>query len=226
MKRYTLLFACLLIAAATVASTPDTVVTVTGKLISSEDNTPVQGTIEYKKLPYGSEVGRISSNANGEYTIYVHGSSNYSVKVSADGHFDLTDQVTISSAAMTKDFRLSGGGAGTVFTLENLIFEMGDDEITSASFTELDDLASRLQANPAMIIQLEGHTDTRGDAQQNMNLSQRRVDAVKAYLVGKGTNPSQVQTKAFGGTKPLSTEDTEEAHASNRRVEVRVIKVE
>jgi outer membrane protein OmpA-like peptidoglycan-associated protein len=77
-----------------------------------------------------------------------------------------------------------------------------------------------------MEIQLEGHTDTRGNADQNMNLSQERVDAVKGYIVGKGIQENRIKTRAFGGTKPLSTEDTEEAHASNRRVEVRILKVE
>jgi outer membrane protein OmpA-like peptidoglycan-associated protein len=80
-----------------------------------------------------------------------------------------------------------------------------------------------LKNNPRMVIQLEGHTDNRGDAKLNMKLSQDRVTAVKTYLVSKGGNKNKIKTKAFGGTQPLSQENTEEAHALNRRVELRVL---
>jgi outer membrane protein OmpA-like peptidoglycan-associated protein len=74
-----------------------------------------------------------------------------------------------------------------------------------------------------MIIQLEGHTDFRGDPKENMKLSQERVDAVKTYLISKGVNKTKVKTKAFGGTQPISRENTEEAHTINRRVEARIL---
>jgi outer membrane protein OmpA-like peptidoglycan-associated protein len=74
-----------------------------------------------------------------------------------------------------------------------------------------------------MVIQLEGHTDFRGNAQLNLELSQKRVDAVRDYLTGKGVAKHRIKTKAFGGTQPLSREDTPDAHALNRRVEVRIL---
>lgn len=74
-----------------------------------------------------------------------------------------------------------------------------------------------------MVIQLEGHTDTRGNANANLALSQERVNAVKAYLVSKGSNKRKIKTKAFGGTQPVSLEDTEASHALNRRVEMRIL---
>jgi len=48
---------------------------------------------------------------------------------------------------------------------------------------------------------------------------------VKTYLTAKGITGERIRTRAYGGTKPLSTEDTEEAHIHNRRVEVRIISV-
>jgi OOP family OmpA-OmpF porin len=80
-----------------------------------------------------------------------------------------------------------------------------------------------LQTYPKMVIQLEGHTDIKGDPKQNMKLSQERVDAVKDYLISKGVTKNKVKTKAFGGTQPLSRADTEEAHKMNRRVQVRIL---
>jgi len=208
------------------ASLPDTVVTVTGKVTSKDDNTPIKALIEYKKLPYGSEVGKISSDDNGEYTIYLHGDSKYSFKVSSAGYFAHTEQLVIDTNALDgKDISLSGGDAGYVFRLDNLIFAAGDDKINAQSNEELNGLTDRLNEYPNMVIQLEGHTDTQGNANQNMALSERRVQSVKTYLTAKGITGERIRTRAYGGTKPLSTEDTEEAHIHNRRVEVRIISV-
>ena len=74
-----------------------------------------------------------------------------------------------------------------------------------------------------MVIQLEGHTDYQGDPKENMKLSQMRVDAVKSYLSSKGVSKGRVKTKAFGGTMPLSRDNTPEAHRLNRRVELRIL---
>jgi outer membrane protein OmpA-like peptidoglycan-associated protein len=75
-----------------------------------------------------------------------------------------------------------------------------------------------------MVIQLEGHTDIGGDPKESLKLSQERVDAVKSYIVSKGINKNKIKTKAFGGTMPLSRENTEQAHKMNRRVVLRILK--
>jgi outer membrane protein OmpA-like peptidoglycan-associated protein len=58
----------------------------------------------------------------------------------------------------------------------------------------------------------------------NLELSQKRVDAVKKYLVEKGVQKNRIKTKAFGGSQPLKNEMTPEARALNRRVEMRILK--
>ena len=108
--------------------------------------------------------------------------------------------------------------------LENLIFPSGRATISSESYNELDELATWMNDNPAIVIQLEGHTDFRGNATANMQLSEARVVAVKEYLVDQKVKKARILTRAFGGTEPLSRDDTPEAKALNRRVEVRVIR--
>jgi len=208
----------------------DTVVAVTGT-VKNNENTPLKSVVEFKRLPYGNEVGRISSNENGEFTIYVHGDGSYSINVISEGYFAHYEEFNVNlelsnEGGISREIVLESGDVGFVFTLKNLIFELGKSEISESSYGELDMLYGRLQQYPNMEIQLEGHTDTRGNADANMVLSQERVDAVKNYLVNKGIAGSRIQNKAFGGTKPLSTEDNEQAHSSNRRVEVRILKVE
>jgi outer membrane protein OmpA-like peptidoglycan-associated protein len=107
--------------------------------------------------------------------------------------------------------------------LNNLIFEVGKSGIDPESNSELDILVNMMNENPKMVIQLEGHTDFLGEAKANMKLSQQRVESVKDYLVTKGVLRNRVKTKAFGGTQPISRDNTPEAHRLNRRVEVRIL---
>ena len=220
-----------LVAEANIINTRDTVVAVTGKVIDKESQEPLKSYVEYKRLPYGNEVGKISSNENGEFTIYVKGDGSYSISVAAEGYFAHYEEFNVgyeltSKGEISRNIELEAGDVGYVFTLKNLTFELGQSAISPQSYSELDMVVARLNQFPLMEIQLEGHTDTRGNADQNMQLSQDRVVAVKQYIVSKGIQESRIKTRAFGGTQPLSTEDTEEAHASNRRVEVRILKVE
>ena len=113
---------------------------------------------------------------------------------------------------------------GKVMRLENLIFNTASSTIEPSSYKELNELITMLNNNPKMVIQLEGHTDYIGNAEMNKKLSQDRVEAVKNYLTTHGANGSKIKTKAFGGTQPLSRENTEQARSLNRRVEVRILK--
>jgi outer membrane protein OmpA-like peptidoglycan-associated protein len=107
--------------------------------------------------------------------------------------------------------------------LNNLIFEVGKSKIDPESYTELDLLANMMIENPKLVIQLEGHTDYLGDAKENLKLSQKRVESIRAYLIDKAINKLRIKTKAFGGLQPLSRDNTPEAHRLNRRVEVRIL---
>jgi len=67
-----------------------------------------------------------------------------------------------------------------------------------------------------------GHTDNVGNQQQNMELSQKRAQAVKIYLVEKGIHPSRLTARGFDQTEPAAINDTAEGRAKIRRVELRI----
>jgi OmpA-OmpF porin, OOP family len=83
----------------------------------------------------------------------------------------------------------------------------------------LDNIAKMMNANPNQKLQLVGHADDRGEATFNKDLSERRANAVKDYLVGKGVSASRIMTSGVGETQPLSKEKTPEARADDRRVQ-------
>ncbi|MFN6944724.1 MAG: OmpA family protein [Cytophagaceae bacterium] len=106
---------------------------------------------------------------------------------------------------------------------ENLLFETGKDVIMSSSYSSLNELAKVLVNNPKYKLHLEGHTDSVGDDDDNMELSKNRSASVKRYLVQKGVNANRITTDGFGETKPKATNDTDEGRRLNRRVEMNII---
>ncbi len=94
--------------------------------------------------------------------------------------------------------------------------------ISVATAPILDRVASLLRANAAIAVTIEGHADERGSDAYNIKLSQRRADAVRAYLMAAGVNAARLKTAALGKSKPEITAargtDNIEGHAQNRRV--------
>ena len=109
---------------------------------------------------------------------------------------------------------------GQVKVLEHVQFESGSAEISPESHSLLDQVALTIKANPEIEkVQVEGHTDERGEHDMNVRLSQRRAESVQRYLEKKGVQKDRLSAKGYGPDKPLLDEDTAEAHAKNRRVE-------
>jgi OmpA-OmpF porin, OOP family len=215
--------------------TADTLIYAEGKITNAATKEPVNARISYQSIPYGSKVGLLSGSS---FSFPLFDNEKYSIVVEAPGFsaskylLDPTSANGERKVIQNIELGLPGSAAaeaetthhvGKVMRLDNLIFQVGNSKITPSSYPELDQVAKMLHDNPRMIIQLEGHTDSKGDPKLNHKLSQQRVDAVRDYLTSKGVVKGKVRTKAFGGTQPLSQDNSETAHKMNRRVEVRIL---
>jgi OmpA-OmpF porin, OOP family len=111
-----------------------------------------------------------------------------------------------------------------VFVLENVYFEFGKSILKPESFASLDELVALLKAEPAMEIEISGHTDNVGTHESNMKLSQDRAESVRQYLIKKGIMASRVKAVGYGATVPIASNDTDEGRQMNRRTEVKIVK--
>ncbi|MBX3157867.1 MAG: OmpA family protein [Deltaproteobacteria bacterium] len=102
---------------------------------------------------------------------------------------------------------------------QTVFFDTNKATIKAQSFALLDDVALAMRDNPKIKVEVQGHTDSVGDAAFNLRLSQWRADSVKKYLVGKGIAADRMSAKGFGQGDPIADNRTDQGRAQNRRVE-------
>jgi OOP family OmpA-OmpF porin len=108
---------------------------------------------------------------------------------------------------------------------DNLVFETGKDVIKPSSFEYLDKLAQVLIAEPTWKLQIVGHTDNVGKDSYNLELSNKRANAVKKYLISKSIPETLITSIGKGETMPIADNKTVEGRFKNRRVEFAIVKV-
>ncbi len=101
-------------------------------------------------------------------------------------------------------------------------FEFNSTRLTVPSQQTLDQVANALQTQPDLQVEIRGYTDSVGSDSYNLNLSKRRAESVKSYLVSKGITASSLTAIGFGKDKPIASNSTAEGRAENRRVEFAV----
>ncbi len=117
-----------------------------------------------------------------------------------------------------------------VYALQNVEFEVGGAQITSAGLKTLDMVTKFLAKEKDLIdkqrlmIQFEGHTDSDGDSTANVLLSEQRAQAVADYVIGKGGNPNKINAVGYGSSMPVARGEGAEFKARNRRTEIKILK--
>lgn len=113
---------------------------------------------------------------------------------------------------------------GQTVELKNVFFEFNKSALLPDSYTELNKVADFLKDNPTVEIELAGHTDNVGASDYNMDLSEKRAQSVKEYLVAQGISENRLSAKGYGMTKPVAPNDYDWGREKNRRVEFTILK--
>lgn len=113
---------------------------------------------------------------------------------------------------------------GLVITLSgSVLFRSDEATLLPAARTRLAEVSTALLASPERSLLVEGHTDAQGTDEHNLDLSQRRADAVRAYLIERGYEATRIRAVGVGESRPAGENETTEGRANNRRVEIVVL---
>lgn len=127
--------------------------------------------------------------------------------------------------SLQKDFHVKRAIIGAKFELKNIFFELGSAVLKEDSKKELDKLVEIMKYSE-IVIELGGHTDSIGTSEANQKLSQDRVESVKKYLTDKGISQNRMVAVGYGETLPVASNSTPEGRQLNRRVEVKILKLQ
>ncbi|MGB5231016.1 MAG: OmpA family protein [Desulfoprunum sp.] len=141
-------------------------------------------------------------------------------------------QVTRCGQAITADDVNTGAAMADFVTtvlldkadswiFKDIKFESDKAVLMASSFPSLDRILQILRDNPELSVEIQGHTDSTASAVYNIDLSQRRAQAVMQFLQGKGIAAARMTARGYGEGRPIDTNDTEEGKANNRRVELK-----
>lgn len=164
------------------------------------------------------------SDENGKFQIKLPNGSEYEVKIkSFDQAMNYTAiQIEDSEDDMEFDINIMYELPKT-YTLNDVRFDTNSANLKPSSFASLNELAELLLLKKTLKIELAGHTDGDGDNEYNLELSQRRADVVRNYLLKKGVPKERVTAVGYGEEQPVASNNTDEGKTKNRRTEVRIL---
>ena len=194
-----------------------------GKLLNEETGKPFSGGIvSIIDLDNGIEVAPKFLRPDGSFEFQLINNNNYLIVIQGDEFFRLEEIFFLDG---DKEINRKVASISSRLKFESMKFDNGKAELKTSMFADLDKMIDFLLDNPDFSLKIEGHTDSDGDPKLNQDLSQRRADAIKAYLVEFGQlNSSRIQAIGHGSAKPIVEEKTEADKQLNRRVEFNIIR--
>lgn len=193
----------------------------TGRVISSKDKTAISAKVTIVE----KDTTLATDPSTGVYKITV-GIGTYTVKAEADDYVtDAKPGVEIKNKETTiQNFELTEKmKKGQVITLRGIYFDTGKATIRPESYPVLDDAVRVLQANPKVVVEIAGHTDSVGGDAYNMRLSEARANSVRTYLISRGIQATRLVARGYGETMPIASNATRDGRQMNRRIEFRVL---
>ncbi len=198
-----------------------------GTVTDAATQQPLEALIDLIDNTSGQAIATFHSNAtSGKYLVSLPSGLNYGIVVRQEGYlfhsenFDLPADAAF--AEVVKDVPLKKLEVGVVIVLNNIFFDTGKAILRPESTAELERLLKLLTDQPALRLEMAGHTDNVGKPAANQDLSQRRAQAVVAYLTQHGVAATRLAAAGYGDTKPVAPNATKAGRQLNRRTEFKV----
>jgi len=197
------------------------------------DGTPIEATINIDEIT--SKKTRKENIPKTGLPVVVTQNEKYNIIIEKEGFIYFSEQVqfkeksldpilyTIQLMPIVKEVETLE--KPIVTRMRNIEFESGEAELLTSSFPEIDRLVKLMEEQQSIKIILNGHTDNVGNEEDNLILSRRRAEAVQNYLINKNIDSSRIEIRAFGESRPILDNDSEENRAMNRRIEFEIVAI-
>ena len=174
-------------------------------------------------------ISQYTAVPNGDFEMRLPEKGWLGMEISAPGHMFFGENILLDTLFRTsrlkREIALAPIQEGEVVVLANVYFDPGRWELLSNSIPEMQRIIRFMKKNTNLIVELGGHTDNTGRAEDKRKLSQNRAEAVKNYLVSQGIPAKSLVARGYGMGKPRANNDTEYGRRKNRRVEFKVLKI-
>lgn len=195
-----------------------------GIILDKETKQPLSAKLQIKNLKNAKLAHEsYSDKKTGEFLICLTQGEEYAFSISCENYLFYSENFSTKQENQEKEILLTPIKTGESLVLNNIFFETNSHTLLPTSHAELNTVIELLQNNPSIKLLVEGHTDNVGNAEHNIKLSQQRAEAIVNYLTEKGIEPSRLQAKGYGFSKPIADNNTEEGRAMNRRTEIKII---
>ncbi|MCA6453063.1 MAG: PD40 domain-containing protein [Chitinophagaceae bacterium] len=194
---------------------------VKGKVMDAKTGKPLPSSVELVDNSNRHALMQVQTDELGEYFITLPTGKNYTFTVNRKGYLFYSELYALQNkeadSVYRKDIYLQPVELNVVSTFRNIQFATNSFELPQDAFIELDRLWQLLTENPGLKIEISGHTDNIGKAEDNQVLANNRAKAIADYLVNKGIPQSRISYKGYGATQPIADNQTEAGRAQNRR---------
>ena len=197
-----------------------------GKVYDADTKVALRASFELIDLKSGQVISQSSSDSlTGEFLVCIPANHDYLLNVSKYGYLFFSDNFSLNnvfeiSEPFIKDVPLQPIKVGKSVILKNIFYEFDSYLLKDESKIELDKLIQFMKTYPSVKIEISGHTDNIGTSEYNKTLSEKRARAVAEYLMNSAIENERIKYVGYGFTKPLTSNDSEEGRAQNRRTEL------
>nr|WP_321485735.1 OmpA family protein [uncultured Draconibacterium sp.] len=208
---------------------PRPVTYIKAKVTNKSTTQPVMADIELVNLNSAVEEPRMEkADENGQIMLALPVGRNYAFNVSEDGFMFYSQSMRLADEnSLTDPFilniELEPIEVGAEMDLHNIYYETDSFAILTQSEPELQKLVSFFKNNSGLKVEIQGHTDSSGNSESNLELSKLRAKSVVDYLVENGIAGSRLQSEGYGDTKPVASNETVEGRRLNRRTTIKII---
>lgn len=207
---------------------PNAVSYFAGKITDKKTKEPLQAKFELIDLANGEIVVESYSNSiDGEFFLSLPSGREYALNASKNGYLFYSDHFALkentSNSPFKKDIKMQPIEVGQTIVLKNIFFETAKYNLKASSKVELNKLVGFLKSNPALKIEIGGHTDNVGKLSDNLLLSKNRANAVLDYLIEAQIEPSRLTAIGYADKLPIADNASSEGRAQNRRTEFKII---